>query len=135
MLTELTARLDEFDGVGARLARELVERARQLTEQINALEAELRPLVRRLTPLLLAVAECGVLSAAMILGETAGAHRFRRVEPEDAPRAAGHQTGLVALLMAKSESSTGHRRSAVEGQPAKGQVAQGVRPSHLNCSR
>jgi transposase len=45
--------------------------------EINALEAELRPLVRRLAPTLLAVPGCGVLGAAMILGETAGAGRFR----------------------------------------------------------
>jgi transposase len=45
--------------------------------QIKALESGLRILVRRLAPSLLAVPGCGVLSAAMILGETAGAHRFR----------------------------------------------------------
>jgi transposase len=77
VLTELAAKLEQLDGVVARLARELVGRARQLTEQINALETELRPIVRRLAPSLLAVPGCGVLSAAMILGETAGAHRFR----------------------------------------------------------
>ena len=77
VLTDLAATLDGLDGVVARLARELVDRARQLTEQINSLETELRPIVRRLAPSLLAVPGCGVLSAAMILGETAGAHRFR----------------------------------------------------------
>ena len=77
VLDELATKLGVFDGVVARLARELVERARQLTQQINALEAELRPLVRTLAPSLLAIPGCGVLSAAMILGETAGAHRFR----------------------------------------------------------
>lgn len=77
VLTDLAATLDRLDGVVARLARELVDRARQLTQQINSLEAELRPMVRRLAPSLLAVPGCGVLSAALILGETAGAHRFR----------------------------------------------------------
>lgn len=77
VIDELADTLATFDGVVARLARELVARCRQLTEQINALEAELRPLVRRLAPTLLTVPGCGVLSAAMILGETAGAHRFR----------------------------------------------------------
>lgn len=33
--------------------------------------------MRRLAPTLLAIPGCGILSAAMILGETAGAHRFR----------------------------------------------------------
>ena len=60
----------------ARLARELLARCAQLTEQINALESELRKLVTRLAPRLLAVPGCGVLGAAMILGETDGAHRF-----------------------------------------------------------
>jgi transposase len=77
VLDQLAAKLEEFDGVVARLARELVDRARHLTRQINALEAELRPLVRALAPSLLAIPGCGILSAAMILGETAGAHRFR----------------------------------------------------------
>lgn len=77
VLSDLAVKLEVFDGVVGRLARELVDRTRQLTEQINALEAELRPIVRRLAPSLLAVPGCGVLSAAMILGETAGVHRFR----------------------------------------------------------
>lgn len=77
VLDQLAAELAGFDGVVARLARELVDRARQLTRQINALEAELRPLVRALAPSLLAIPGGGILGAAMILGETAGAHRFR----------------------------------------------------------
>jgi transposase len=77
VLDDLTARLAGFDGVVARLAAELVDRCRQLTVRINELERELRVLVRRLAPSLLAVPGCGVLSAAMILGETAGASRFR----------------------------------------------------------
>jgi transposase len=77
VLDELADTLDAFDGIVARLARELVDRARQLTVQINSLEAELRPLVRALAPSLLAIPGCGILGAAMILGETAGAHRFR----------------------------------------------------------
>lgn len=77
VIDELAQRLNDFDGVVARLARELVAGCRELTVRINGLEAELRALVRRLAPSLLAVPGCGVLSAAMILGETAGAHRFR----------------------------------------------------------
>jgi transposase len=77
VLTELAAELEQHHGVVGRLARELVPRTRLLTEQINALEAELRPLVRELAPSLLAIPGCGILSAAMILGETAGVDRFR----------------------------------------------------------
>ena len=74
---ELLRELDRFDGVVARLARRLLERCQDLTEQINQLERELRDLVRELNPSLLAVPGCGVLSAAVIIGETAGVHRFR----------------------------------------------------------
>jgi transposase len=77
VMNEIAERLEAFSGVVARLARELLGRCRDLTVQIKALESELRILVRRLAPSLLAVPGCGVLSAAMILGETAGAHRFR----------------------------------------------------------
>jgi transposase len=77
VIAELVEQLASFEGVVARVARELLDRCRQLTEQINALESELRVLVTELAPRLLAVPGCGVLGAAMILGETAGAHRFR----------------------------------------------------------
>jgi transposase len=77
VLDDLAARLAGVEGTVARLARQLLARCRELTVEINALEAELRPLVRRLAPTLLAVPGCGVLGTAMILGETAGAHRFR----------------------------------------------------------
>jgi transposase len=77
VIDELAARLAGMEGTVARLARQLLARCRELTAEINALEAELRPLVRRLAPTLLAVPGCGVLGAAMILGETAGAGRFR----------------------------------------------------------
>lgn len=77
VLDELAARLAEFDGVVARIAVEQVARCRQLTVTINALERELRDLVRVLAPALLAIPGCGVLGAAVIVGETAGAARFR----------------------------------------------------------
>jgi transposase len=77
VIDELVARLAGMEGTVARLARRLLARCRELTAEINALEAELRPLVRRLAPTLLAVPGCGVLGAAMILGETAGVSRFR----------------------------------------------------------
>jgi len=45
--------------------------------QINQLERELRALMRRPAPTLLALPGCGVLSAATLFAETAGARRFR----------------------------------------------------------
>lgn len=77
VLDELAARLARLDGVVARIAAEQVARCRQLAVAINALERELRDLVRDLAPALLAVPGCGVLGAAVIVGETAGARRFR----------------------------------------------------------
>ncbi len=41
------------------------------------MERELRDLVRKLAPTLLELPGCGVLGAAMIVGETAGVRRFR----------------------------------------------------------
>ena len=69
--------LDRFDGVVARLARSLLSGCDELNHQINPLEAELRTLVRAIVPSLLDIPGCGVLSAAVIIGETAGVHRFR----------------------------------------------------------
>jgi transposase len=77
LLTQLLAEVDRFDGVVARLTRDLLQRCQDLNRQITALEHELRDLVRRLAPTLLAIPGCGVLSAALIVGEAAGVHRFR----------------------------------------------------------
>jgi transposase len=59
-----------------RVARELVTRIRALTREINALEGELRVLVRAQRPRLLAETGCGALTAATLIGRTAGAQRF-----------------------------------------------------------
>lgn len=77
VVAKLKVELDRFDGVVARLARDLLTRCDELNHQINELEAELRGLVRTIAPSLLAIPGCGVLSAAVISGETAGVHRFR----------------------------------------------------------
>jgi transposase len=76
VVRELLVELDRFDGVVARIARRLLVRCQELTTQINDLERELRDLVRTLAPSLLQIPGCGVLSAAVIVGETAGVHRF-----------------------------------------------------------
>jgi len=81
VLDGLAARLAVMDGVVARIAAGLVARCRELTGQVNALERELGTLVRRLAPALLAIPGCGVLSAAVIIGETATASRFRSRTP------------------------------------------------------
>jgi transposase len=59
-----------------RIARDELRRIRELTRTIDALEAELAPLVAELAPDLLAERGCGVLTAAKLIGEIAGADRF-----------------------------------------------------------
>jgi transposase len=60
-----------------RIALELLADIRALTVRANELERELRDLVRRQAPQLLALAGCGVLTAAKLIGETANPARFR----------------------------------------------------------
>jgi transposase len=72
----LERRLAGFEGTVARLARELVARIRDLSGVISDLEREIGRLVTGLAPTLLALPGCGVLSAAKLVGETAGIARF-----------------------------------------------------------
>ncbi|WP_432190616.1 IS110 family transposase [Streptomyces sp. Tue6028] len=69
--------LSEHTGTVADIATDLLDDCRRLTARINELHRRLRDLVRELAPGLLDIPGCGVLSAAAILGETAGASRFR----------------------------------------------------------
>jgi hypothetical protein len=73
----LEATLLGSTGVLLEITLDLIRECRRLTERINALEGQLRRVVRQLAPTLLAVPGCGVLGAAAILGETAGAARFK----------------------------------------------------------
>lgn len=77
VLGALEARLADVPGTVARLARELVGRIRELTITIDALEREIGRLVAELSPTLLALPGCGRLTAAKLVGETAGIGRFR----------------------------------------------------------
>jgi transposase len=61
----------------ARIARELVARCRELTVRITALKQEIAALASVAAPALLELAGCGALTAAKIVGETAGIRRFR----------------------------------------------------------
>ncbi len=71
VMDELADRLAQFTGVVAQIAGELLDRCRQMTRQINDLEQRIRDRVRALAPSLLDIPGCGVLSAAVIIGETA----------------------------------------------------------------
>lgn len=61
----------------ARFARDLLARVHELSIAIRALEHEIDALVRSLAATLLALPGCGPLTAAKIVGETAGIRRFR----------------------------------------------------------
>lgn len=73
---ELEQRLRAHSGTAARLATELLARIRELTAAIASLERELAGLAAPLAPSLLALDGCGPLTAAKVLGETAGVGRF-----------------------------------------------------------
>ena len=60
-----------------RIARELVRQITASTKRIRELEAELAALVEGYAPQLLAERGCGPLTAAKLIGEIAGADRFR----------------------------------------------------------
>ena len=64
-------------GARVRVAREQVARIRSLTGQIDGLKRELRVLVEAQRPELLAEIGCGELTAALLIGRTAGAERFK----------------------------------------------------------
>jgi transposase len=69
--------LADLPGPVAQLATVITRRCRSLTQEINTVEAEIRGLAEELAPALLALPGCGALTAAKILGETAGITRFR----------------------------------------------------------
>jgi transposase len=60
-----------------RIAREQVKRIALLTREAEELKRELRDLVRQHHPELLAEIGCGPLCAAILIGQTAGAERFK----------------------------------------------------------
>jgi len=61
----------------ARFARDLLTRIRDLTQAVDALEREIRALAEQVAPSLLALVGCGHLTAAKLVGQTAGIGRFR----------------------------------------------------------
>jgi transposase len=77
VLDQVQTGLAGRDGVVAELARELVDGCRALTVRINELERRIGRLVARLAPSLLALEGCAGLTAAKLVGETAGITRFR----------------------------------------------------------
>jgi len=85
-----------------RIARDELRRLRELTQTIKALEAEIADLARQLAPGLLAEPGCGPLTAAKLVGEIAGAHRF--ASDAKLARAAG-----IAPIPVSSGNTNRHR--------------------------
>jgi transposase len=88
--------------VRLRIAREQLAHIRMLTRQAVELEQELAQLIGAYRPNLLAEQGCGVLTAALLIGHTAGAERFR----SDA--CFGRQSG-AAPIPCSSGQRTQHR--------------------------
>lgn len=73
----LARRLEGFGGVEAEILADLLPRLSELTTTERRLEREIAALVAPLAPSLLTIEGCGALTAAKIVGETAGVTRFR----------------------------------------------------------
>lgn len=68
--------LTDKDGIDARLARDILADIDRISPAINDLEREIAGLVRAQAPKLLELPGCAELTAAKIVGETAGIDRF-----------------------------------------------------------
>jgi len=127
-LDRLAERLDGVDGTVARIARDLTERCRSLTIQIKQLEREITLLVDTLAPSLVAICGCGPLTAAKILGETAGIDRFKSAD------AYARHTGTAPLPVWSSNRSrhrlsrTGNRQLTPPSTASPSPRRTGTRP-------
>jgi len=74
---ELTERLAGLPGIVAELARDELADVIELTRRINDIERRINGLVTSAAPTLLAMPGVGALTAAKIVGETAGVARFK----------------------------------------------------------
>ena len=89
-------------GARVRVARDQIAHLRGLNRQIDRLKAELAELVAAHRPRLLAERGCGALTAAILIGHTAGTERFR------SEASFGRQTG-TAPIPCSSGQRTQHR--------------------------
>jgi transposase len=76
-LDQVAVRIANTPGTVSRLSRDLVQRIRLITVDIDELTTEITALVSTMAPTLIAIPGCGALTAAKILGETAGVNRFK----------------------------------------------------------
>jgi len=96
-----------------RVAREQVARTRVLTRQPDALQRELLGLIEAQRPQLIAETGCGTLTAAILIGRTAGAERFRtdasfaaRPAPHRSPAPPASATATASTAAATASSTT-----------------------------
>lgn len=73
---ELASWLQNQEGIDARLARDILADIDRISPVIDALEREITILITTRAPELLQLPGCGPLTAAKIVGETAGVNRF-----------------------------------------------------------
>jgi transposase len=73
----LVEQLERFDGLVAELARDILADIDRVTQVIDALEKRISHRVEEQGAALIGLPGCGALTAAKILGETAGVTRFR----------------------------------------------------------
>jgi transposase len=76
VLDQLEDALQAHSGVVAEIAGKELRHIRELTIEIKLLERWIRKLVKPVAPSLLALVGCGCLTAAKLIGETAGPARF-----------------------------------------------------------
>ncbi|ANS32551.1 transposase is116/is110/is902 family protein (plasmid) [Rhodococcus opacus] len=74
---KVEAFLSELSGLVSDLAARLVDHLRRLTVEIKELATEITTRITVLAPSLLAIPGCAPLTAAKLIGETAGVDRFR----------------------------------------------------------
>jgi transposase len=76
IVDEVEKRLSEREGLLVELTLELLDRVRELNHRAVELQRQIATLVERLAPALLTIPGCAALTAAKVIGETAGAGRF-----------------------------------------------------------
>ena len=115
-LDAILRRLADQTSLVARLARELTNRCADLTVSINALKVEIAELTQQLAPALLAIPGCAALTAAKIVGETAGVDRFKSRDAYARYNGTAPATGVVSEQ--SQAPAQPHRQPAAERRVA-----------------
>ena len=117
-----------------RIAREQISDLRALTRAIEQLAADLGKLVTAHRPALLAEQGCGPLTAAILIGRTAGNQQFRTQAGVRAP----HRDRADTLLLGQTHPTPTRPRRRPPTQPRTAhhrRHPRAVRPSHQAIPR